>query len=170
MIVLEELTSISAPIERCFDLARSVEVHLAGNHHWGESAVACGEVTSGLIGLGQTVTWRAKHFGVWQRLTSKISALNPPVYFQDAMVQGIFRFMKHDHYFQSAAPETTVMRDVFCFAAPLPLLGRFAEILFLRRYMRGLLRERNAVIKQIAESASWQQYLSPPRKNPEATA
>ena len=170
MIVLEELTSISAPIERCFDLARSVEVHLAGNHHWGESAVACGEVTSGLIGLGQTVTWRAKHFGVWQRLTSKISALNPPVYFQDAMVQGIFRFMQHDHYFQSAAAETTVMRDVFCFAAPLPLLGRVAEILFLRRYMRGLLRERNAVIKQIAESASWQQYLSPPRKNPEATA
>jgi ligand-binding SRPBCC domain-containing protein len=170
MIELEELTSISAPIERCFDLARSVEVHLAGNHHWGESAVASGEVTSGLIGLGQTVTWRAKHFGVWQRLTSKITALNPPFYFQDAMVEGIFRFMRHDHYFQSAAPEITAMRGVFCFAAPLPLLGRVAEILFLRRYMRGLLRERNAVIKQTAESTCWQQYLSPAMKNLETTA
>ena len=62
------------------------------------------------------------------------------------------------------------MRDVFRFAAPLPPLGRVAEILFLRRYMRGLLRERNAVIKRIAESTSWQQYLSPAMKNLETTA
>jgi hypothetical protein len=52
MITLEEHTVIKAPIERCFDLARSVEVHLAGNTHWGESAVALGGVTSGLIGMG----------------------------------------------------------------------------------------------------------------------
>ena len=37
---IEEVTIIRAPIERCFDLARSVEVHLAGNVHWGEAAVA----------------------------------------------------------------------------------------------------------------------------------
>src|SRR5205807_404585 len=58
MVRLEELTVVQAPIERCFDLARSVEVHLAGNVHAGESALAIGGITSGLIGMGQRVTWR----------------------------------------------------------------------------------------------------------------
>jgi hypothetical protein len=64
MVRLEEITQIHAPIERCFDLARSVEVHLAGNVHSGEHAVAEDGVTSGLIDLGQRVTWRARHFAV----------------------------------------------------------------------------------------------------------
>src|SRR5258705_1516188 len=122
MVKLEELTVIQAPIERCFDLARSVEVHLAGNVHFGETAVALGGVTSGLIGTAQSVTWRAKHLGVWQNLTSKITAMEPPTYFRDEMVQGSFRFMKHDHFFQSLSPGQTEMKDIFCFAAPLPVL------------------------------------------------
>jgi hypothetical protein len=85
------------------------------------------------------------------------------------MIQGIFKFMRHDHFFQPCScPETpchetsrqaTEMRDVFCFAAPLPVLGRLAEIAFLRRYMQALLRERNMVLKEIAESSEWQRYL-----------
>jgi len=159
MVTLEELTVMAAPIERCFDLARSVEVHLAGNEHCGETAVAVGGFTSGLIGMGQQVTWRAKHLGVWQRLTSQITAMERPTYFQDTMIRGAFRFMKHDHYFRALPSEETEMRDVFCFAAPLPILGPLAESIFLRRYMRDLLRERNAAIKQIAESSEWQRYL-----------
>jgi hypothetical protein len=81
MVRLETLTVIRAPVERCFDLARSVEVHLAGNIHFGEAAVAAAGVTRGLIGLGQQVTWRAKHFGVWQQLTSEITAMDRPTYF-----------------------------------------------------------------------------------------
>ena len=151
MVTLEEITAITAPIERCFDLARSVEVHLAGNEHCGEMAVALAGVTSGLIDLGQRVTWRAKHFGVWQNLTSEITAMSPPGYFQDTMIQGAFRFMKHDHYFRVLPSGETEMRDVFCFAAPMLILGRLAEIILLRRYMRDLLRERNSAIKRIAD-------------------
>jgi ligand-binding SRPBCC domain-containing protein len=152
MVRLEELTIIHAPVERCFDLARSVEVHLAGNIHWGEQAVATAGVTSGLIGMGQRVAWRAKHFGIWQNLTSEITAMDRPAYFQDTMIRGVFRFMKHDHMFRALSAVDTEMRDVFVFAAPLPVLGRLAEIAFLRRYMLGLLRERNTVLKEIAES------------------
>ena len=159
MVKLEELTVIQGPIERCFDLARSVEVHLAGNEHCGETAVALAGVTSGLIGMAQRVTWRAKHLGVWQNLTSEITAMEPPAYFQDTMLQGAFRFMQHDHFFRSLSSGQTEMRDTFCFAAPLPVLGRLAEIVLLRRYMRALLQERNAVLKQIAESSDWQRYL-----------
>lgn len=85
MTILEDLTFIHAPIERCFDLARSVEVHLAGNIHCVEAAIASDGVTSGLVALGQRVTWRAKHFGIWHRLTSEITAMHRPTYFQDKM-------------------------------------------------------------------------------------
>lgn len=163
VVTLEDLTVIRAPIERCFGLARSVEVHLAGNVHSGESAVAVAGtgagITSGLVGMAQRVTWRAKHFGVWHNLTSEITAMDRPVYFQDTMIQGIFRFMKHDHFFRPLSCDQTVMKDVFCFAAPIPLLGRLAEMAVLRRYMHALLRERNAVLKEIAESSEWQRYL-----------
>lgn len=151
MTAIEEVTVIHAPIERCFDLARSVEVHLAGNIHCGEQAVAAGGVTTGLIGLGQRVTWRARHFLVWHELTSEISRMDRPRYFQDVMVEGIFRLMRHDHYFRALSPVETEMRDVFEFAAPLPVIGRLAEILFLRRYMSKLLHERNVALKASAE-------------------
>lgn len=159
MVRLEEKTLIHAPIERCFDLARSVEVHVAGNVHFGEAAVATAGVTSGLIGMAQRVTWRAKHFSVWHELTSEITAMDWPAFFQDTMIQGPFKSMKHDHFFRPLSGEATVMNDVFCLAAPFGILGRIAEITVLRSYMQALLRERNAVIKRIAESSEWQRYL-----------
>jgi hypothetical protein len=159
MIHLEEITIIDAPIERCFDLARSVEIHLLGNIHSGEQALAIGGITSGLPELDQQVTWRAKHFGSWQNLTSKYTAMQHPTYFQATMVKGIFRSMQADHYFRTLPSGATEMKDLFLVAAPIPILGPIAEALFLRRYMLTLLRERNAVIKQIAESNDWQRYL-----------
>ena len=168
MIRLEETTIIEAPIERCFDLSRSVEVHLLSNVHSGEQALVIGGVASGLVGLSEEVIWRAKHFGIWQNLTSKITAMESPCYFQVTMVRGIFSFMQADHLFESLESCGTEMKDVFSIAAPLPLLGSLAETLFLRRYMLALLRERNAVIKRVAESSEWEQYLpgtSQRRKN-----
>lgn len=159
MVTLKELTVIRAPIDRCFDLARSVEVHLAGNVHFGEAAVASSGVTSGLLNLGESVTWRAKHFRFRHRLTSKITSFDRPASFQDTMLRGPFRSMQHDHLFRPLSTDETEMRDVFRFAAPLPILGRLAELVVLRRYMQSLLRERNAVIKQIAESDAWKRYL-----------
>jgi len=172
MITLTETTLIAAPIDRCFDLARSIEVHLAGNTHYGEQAVALSHgpsgATSGLLTLDDTVTWQARHFFVRQRLTTRITAFEPPRYFQDTMVHGAFHWMQHDHHFQAILSEDsavlTSMHDVFRFAAPIPILGRMAETLVLRRYIHALLLERNAVIKQIAESPdeAWREYLSQP--------
>jgi ligand-binding SRPBCC domain-containing protein len=159
MIHLDETTRIHAPIQRCFDLSRSVEVHLLSNVHCGEQALATGGVATGLVGLGEQVTWRAKHFGVWQTLTSRMTALESPSYFQVTMVDGIFRSMQADHFFREVEGGVTEMRDDFRIAAPLPILGHLAETLFLRRYMLALLRERNAVIKRVAESDAWKRYL-----------
>jgi len=157
---LEEATEIDAPMERCFDLARSVEVHIRENTHWGEAALAIGGITSGLVGMGGRVIWQARHFGVRQRLTSDITAMDPPRYFQDTMVNGAFRSMQHDHHFRRLENGRTAMRDVLCFEAPAPVLGRVVEILVLRRYMAALLHERMAVIKLVAESDDWHLYLT----------
>ena len=159
MVTITELTTIQAPLERCFDLARSVEAHLAGNTHFGEQAVATAGVTSGLLEVGQRVTWRGRHFYVRQTLASEITAMQSPFFFQDTMISGAFQSMRHDHHFKTLPSGETEMKDLFCFAAPLAILGLIAEALVLRRYMRELLRERNQVIKKIAESSEWREYL-----------
>jgi hypothetical protein len=164
MIHFEEITLIHAPIERVFDLSRSVEVHLLANVHENEQALATGGVTTGLIGPGEQVTWRAKHFGFWHDLTSKATVVESPNYFQVTMVEGIFRSMQADHLFRTLPSGLTELRDIFKIAARLPIIGPIAEALFLRRYMITLNRERNAVIKQLAESDDWQRYLPAHRK------
>jgi ligand-binding SRPBCC domain-containing protein len=157
MIELHETTLINAPLERVFDLSRSIEVHLLGNTHFGEQATA--GTCTGLIGPGQQVTWRARHFGVRQHLTSAITAFDPLAYFQDTMLRGAFHSMQHDHHFRAISPDVTEMRDDFRFSAPLGPLGWIAERLVLRNYMHNLLTERNLIIKQVAESNSWQKYF-----------
>ena len=161
MVSLQNVRIVRAPIERCFDLARSVEAHLAGNVHSGEATAAAAGVTSGLLGLGDRVTWRGRHFGIRWSLTSEISAMERPAWFQVVMIRGPFRFMRHDHFFRSLPGGETELRNVYAFAAPLAVLGRVAEVTFLGRYMAGLLRERNEVIREIAESADWPRYLNP---------
>jgi hypothetical protein len=166
MIRFEETTLIGAPIDRVFDLSRSVEVHLLANVHGNEQALAIGGITTGLLDLDQKVTWRAKHFGFWHNLTSEVTAMEPPTYFRVTMVKGIFRSMQADHLLRRLPSGVTELKDIFAIAAPLPILGPIAEALFLRRYMIGLNRERNAVIKQIAESDDWQHYLPLHGKEP----
>lgn len=156
------VTFIQAPIARCFDLARSVEVHLLENVHGGEPAEAVGGVTAGLAAMGQQTIWQAKHFGVRQRLTNSVTGMDAPRYFQVTMIRGAFRSMQHDHYFREPEDGGTEMRDVLRFTAPLPVLGWLAERLFLGRYMASLLRERCLVVKRVAESAEeWKEYVPP---------
>jgi len=153
---IELETLVDAPVERVFDLSRSIDAHMASTGRSDEVAVA-GCVT-GLIELGETVTWEATHFCVRQRLTSKIVELNRPDFFVDEMVEGVFESMYHLHRFEKVEGGT-LMTDVFSFSAPLGILGRGAEYFFLGRYMTRFLSERNAYLKSIAESEEWKQFL-----------
>ncbi|MGZ3777718.1 MAG: SRPBCC family protein [Mucilaginibacter sp.] len=100
--------------------------------------------------MGETVTWRAKHFGIPQTLTSKITEFDRPNYFVDEMVQGAFKSFRHEHHFSASNGKTT-MNDVFVFESPFGILGRLCNWLVLTRYMTNLLEERNRVIKEAAE-------------------
>jgi ligand-binding SRPBCC domain-containing protein len=149
-------TAIEAPVERVFDLARSIDLHTQSTSNTRERAVT--GVTSGLIGPGQEVTWRARHFGIWQTLTARISAFERPTHFADTMVRGPFRRLEHHHNFDRF-DLGTVMRDEFTFESPFGLLGRIVDRLFLSRYLRAFLAERNRVIKAAAETDDWKRYL-----------
>lgn len=144
-------TYIAASPERCFDLSVSVDLHVQSQAHAQERPIA--GVMSGQMRLGDTVTWEAVHFGVKQHLTSKITEYERPSRFTDEMLKGIFQQIHHIHEFV-ARPPGTLMIDVFTFRAPLGILGRIAETLFLTRYMRNLLLARNRYLKQVAESGA----------------
>ena len=116
-----ELTSIlEAPLERVFNLSRSIDLHMKTAGKTGERAVA--GVMTGLIGEGQRVTWRARHFGIWQTLTVQVTSFDFPRSFTDAMVRGPFRRMEHCHFFEPSGMGT-IMHDVFRFESPSEFLA-----------------------------------------------
>lgn len=148
MRIIELTTNIRAPQAFVFDLARSIDLHASSMSLHKEEAI--GGVTSGLIELDESVTWRAKHFGVTQELTSKITAMEKPNSFTDEMVTGAFKSFRHQHQFE-AKDGGTLMTDIFEFEAPFGILGEIVSEVILKRYMRNLLSNRNAFIKSKAE-------------------
>ena len=144
-------TVIAAPIERCFDLARDIDFHTRSLEHTGERAVA--GRTSGLIELGESVTWEARHLGVRQRLTSQVTAFDRPNHFRDEMTAGAFRSFAHDHWFEERNG-LTVMTDEVEFRSPLGLLGWLVDYVFMTSYLRRLLTGRCHAIKDEAEAAA----------------
>lgn len=158
MPIIKLETIVYAPIERVFDLARSIDLHVASMSASDEKPVA--GVMSGLIGMDETVTWEATHFGVRQRLTSKVTGLERPRFFRDSMVSGAFARFDHDHFFDQTNENETVLRDRFDYDSPLGILGNIADWLFLESYMTRMLEERNCLIKQTAESDEWRKFLS----------
>src|SRR5262245_35353190 len=157
MPVIELELQILAPADRVFDLSRSVDLHVRSTEWTRERAVA--GVTRGLLSLHDEVTWEAIHFGVRQRLTSRIVAYDRPRYFRDSMVRGAFRSFDHDHFFDSDNA-TTRVRDRFAFESPFGVVGHLANALVLKSYLTRLLTKRLNVIKQLAESDEWPRYLS----------
>lgn len=147
MPVIRIVTEIAAPVEICFDLSRSIDLHLESMITSKERAVA--GVTSGLIGDGQEVSWEARHLGRMWRMTSRITAFEPPHRFVDEMVRGPFRSFRHEHRFEPHGPGTR-MTDVVAFRMGLGLAGRLTDP-FARAYLKRLLITRNATIRRKAE-------------------
>jgi ligand-binding SRPBCC domain-containing protein len=151
------ITKIKAPVERCFDLSRSIDLHQISTTHTKEKAIA--GVITGLIGLNETVTWQAKHFGLTQTMTSRITEMERPYMFVDEMVKGPFKAIKHRHAFK-AQGEITIMIDDFQYSSPLGVVGRLFNYFILDKYLTRLLIDRNLVIKDYAESERWKEILN----------
>ena len=143
-------------IEVVFDLIRSIDLHKISTKNSKEEAIA--GKTKGLISLNETVTWKAKHLGVTQKLTSKVTDYKFPTFFADEMQKGAFKGFRHEHYLESKDGKV-IVKDIFDYKSPFGFLGKVADYLFLKSYMKNFLRERNMVIKEYAESGKWKEVL-----------
>ena len=150
-------TFIAAPAERIFDLSRSIDLHKKSMAHTQETAV--GGTTLGLIENNETVTWKAKHLGKMRLHKIRIASMNKPLSFTDEMVSGDFRSMRHEHHFKTVE-NGTLLIDLFDFEAPYGNLGKLFSKLYLTKYLRHLLEQRNSVIRDYAESDKWKFILN----------
>lgn len=155
---IELITQINSNnIHLVFDLIRSIDLHKISTKSSNEEAIS--GKTSGLISLGEYVTWRAKHFGFTQNLTSVITDYNRPIFFVDEMKKGIFKSFRHEHHLKLENDKVTI-KDVFNYKSPLGFLGRLADFLFLKTYMANFLIQRNKVIKEFAETEKWKEIIN----------
>jgi ligand-binding SRPBCC domain-containing protein len=149
-------TFIAAPVQRVFDLSRSINLHKISTAHTQEQAID--GVLSGLIKEGETVTWQAKHLFKQRRFTAKITFMKMPVSFTDEMIEGDFKSFCHQHHFKQTN-NGTIMIDVLEFESPYSLAGKFFNSIYLKKYLQLLLHKRNEVIKDYAETMKWKAIL-----------
>jgi len=149
-------TFISAPVERVFNLSRSINLHKISTAHTKEEAIA--GVTSGLINVNETVTWKARHLFKTRQYTSIITAMEKPSYFVDEMQKGDFKSLRHEHHFK-AVDNGTIMIDIMEFESPYGSIGKCFNAVYLKKYIERFLLKRNAVIKEYAETQKWKAIL-----------
>lgn len=149
-------TFVAAPVQRVFDLSRSINLHTISTSGTREKAIA--GTISGLINLNETVTWQARHLFKTRTFTSKITAMNAPADFTDEMLSGDFKSFTHHHHFK-AIDNGTIMIDVLFFESPHGIVGRWCNKIFLTKYLERFLIKRNNVIKEYAETDKWKAIL-----------
>lgn len=150
-------TFIAAPVARVFDLARSIDVHRQSMTKHKEEAVA--GIRFGLIEKNESVTWKAKHLLKTRFLRSEIVDMKKPDMFIDQQVKGDFKMMKHEHHFKPCE-NGTIMIDLIEFEAPYGSFGKLFSKLYLTRYVKNLIEQRNRSIKEFAEGEKWRKFLN----------
>jgi len=150
-------TKVDAPIEIAFNLSRSIEFRAYTQAHRNEVAIE--GKTSGLINLAEIVTWRAKHFGISQKLSVEIKKFNRPYTFRDTMIKGAFKRFDHDHIFEQHNGLVKIT-DIFDYESPFSFFGKIFDFIILKRYMTNFSTQRNEAIKRAIESDKWIDFLN----------
>lgn len=149
MTTIRLITKINAPIQTVFDLARNIDIHQQSTSQSNEKAIY--GRTTGLIELGETVTFRGKHFGLYLNHQSQITEMEIPKYFVDEMIKGHFKYFHHEHTFVTQNGHT-VMIDFLQYKAPFGIFGKFFNKLFLKKHLTDFLEKRNEMLKDLAEN------------------
>lgn len=149
-------TFIAAPVHVVFDLSRHVGLHKESMAAFKEEAVA--GTRFGLIEKDDTITWRARHFFKERLLRVRISEMKKDELFIDEQAKGDFKMMKHEHYFKPC-DNGTILINIFQFESPYGILGQWFNGIYLTKYIRRLLEQRNKTIKEYAESGKWKKLL-----------
>lgn len=150
---LRDSTTIAAPIDRCFRLSTSIEVvalTLAMRPVEGK--------LGGMIAANDRLLWRGWKFGLPQMHETLITGFDEPTFFQDTMGRGRFASFQHDHHFTEVAGRT-LLEDELRFSMPFGPAGALVGAAVMVPHIRGLLRRRFALLKQLAEGDGWRAYL-----------
>lgn len=156
MPTLHITSFIAAPVERVFELGRSVDLHKLAMRDTQDRPIAGN--TSGLLNQNDFVIWEGKHFKKLRRFKMRITAMNAPHSFTNQMVDGALKAMRHEVHFKPCT-NGTIMIDLFEFESYGGLLGKAVNTIFLTPYIRRLLETRNAFIRNYAESPKWKAML-----------
>jgi ligand-binding SRPBCC domain-containing protein len=148
MTTIHLTTKIKAPKQIVFNASRNIDIHQQSASPSKEKAIA--GITSGLINLNETVTWRGKHFGFYLTHKSRITVMNFYDYFVDEMEKGKFKSFKHEHFFEEENG-ITIMKDKLQYETPFGIFGELFDILFLEKHLTNFLLERNKVLKEVSE-------------------
>lgn len=151
MTTITLITIINAPKQLVFDACRNIDLHQKSTSKTKELAIA--GITSGLINLNETVTWKGKHFGLYLTHKSRITEMNLYSNFRDEMVEGKFKSFQHDHFFEEINGSTT-MKDEIQYEVPLSILGKVFDSFILKKHLTKLITERNQFIKNLVENNS----------------
>lgn len=152
-----ESVSIRAPLDRCFALSTRVELV---QRTLGMKLI--GGVTTGHITANSRVHWRGWKFGLPTNHHTLITAFQPPhnntAYFEDSQERGRFATFRHEHFFTQRGDQTT-LEDRVHFTLPFGPIGRLAAALIMAPHIRKLARQRFVMIKQLAETEGWRDWL-----------
>ena len=150
MTTINLTTKIKAPKQIVFNASRNIDIHQQSASPSKEKAIT--GVTSGLINLNETVTWRGRHFGFYLTHKSRITAMNLYDYFVDEMEKGKFKSFKHEHFFEEENG-ITIMKDQLQYETPFGILGKLFDVLLLKKHLTNFLLERNKVLKEVSEKS-----------------
>jgi hypothetical protein len=139
--------TIDAPLERCFDLARSIDVHVYTAR--GISGKAIAGKTSGLADLGDTTTWSARFFGLRFRVTTKVVTMKKPFGFSERLERGLFKRFEHDYALRDLGNGVTELEDAFIFESPCGWVGKLFDRFVLQKVMRETMESRLDDIKHL---------------------
>jgi len=142
-------TFIRAPREIVFDLARDVDAHNRSASFSDERCVEPGR-TAGLLELNDVVTFEGVHFGIRQRFTAKIVAIDRPNFFVDELAKAAFKSMRHVHAFEER-DDGTLMRDTLDWVSPFGILGVIADKIAVTRHLRRFVTRKQLALKEMAE-------------------
>ncbi|WP_130734133.1 SRPBCC family protein [Flavobacterium sp. J27] len=148
MTTIHLTTRIKAPCHIAFDIARNIDIHQQSATKTKEKAIA--GKTSGLIELGETVTWKGKHFGLYIKHQSIISQMEYPNSFVDEQLKGHFKAFKHTHLFEEQNG-ITIMQDILEYETPYGIFGKLFDKLLLKNHLKNFLSSRNTILKRISE-------------------
>ncbi|MWB94363.1 cell division protein [Flavobacterium sp. GA093] len=148
MTTITLTTKIYASKQIVFDASRNISIHMQSASKTNEKAIA--GITSGLINLDETVTWRGKHFGFYLTHKSRIPVMNFYDYFVDEMEEGKFKSFRHEHIYEEENGFTT-MTDKLHYETPFGIFGKLFDILFLKKHLTNFLLERNKTLKKVSE-------------------